>query len=99
MMSEKSEIGIELISDNCKFCPCLELETIELMAQKHHRCKHLQMCRAVLAYWKNGDFLKDLETEAKKCPNNGTEEMVVDVFGHRYVKDADKQGWTGVEIK
>ena len=90
-----SEIGIELISDNCKFCPCLELETVELMAQKHHICKNLQMCRAVLAYWKNGDFLKDLEKETMKCPNNGT----VDVFKERYVQDADKQGWHPVIVK
>ena len=90
-----SEIGIELISDNCKFCPCLEVETVELMAQKHHRCKNLQMCRAVLAYWKNGDFLKDLEKETMKCPNNGT----VDVFKERYVQDADKQGWHPVIVK
>ena len=57
-----SEIGIELISERCKDCPCLELETITLAGgKKQHRCMNLQMCRAVLAYWKEQEKFKGIE--------------------------------------
>lgn len=89
-----SEIEIELISENCKYCPCLELETIQTL-KTHHRCKNLQMCRAVLAYWKNGDFFKDLEVKVNESPNNGT----VKFERVRYIPDEDRQGCHPVIVK
>ena len=37
-----AEIGIEMISESCKECPRLELETQRRMGTIVHRCKNLQ---------------------------------------------------------
>ena len=56
-----AELGIELISEMCKECPRLELETQILMGNKSHRCKNLQLCREVLGFWKEKNRIHTLQ--------------------------------------
>jgi len=59
----RNEIEIELISELCKDCPRLELETVALYreTQLHHRCRNLQFCREVLGFWKYKNRIGSLE--------------------------------------
>ena len=62
------EMQVELINEKCMDCPRLELETVERMCQKSHRCKNLQFCREVLGFWKENSRINELEiTERRKA--------------------------------
>ena len=56
-----AEIGIEMISESCKECPRLELETQMRMGTSVHRCKNLQLCREVLGFWKSKNRISTLQ--------------------------------------
>lgn len=62
-----SEMKIELISEKCRECPRLELETQDRMGTKNHRCKNLTMCREILGFWKVNHGIAELEiTETRE---------------------------------
>lgn len=66
-MSNDEMMKIELISEECRECPRLELETQDRMGTKNHRCKNLTMCREILGFWKNKSRINFLEiTEYKE---------------------------------
>lgn len=59
------EIGIELVSERCKECPRLELETAWIGSHMRHRCMHLQFCRQVLGFWKDQNRINEVELVQK----------------------------------
>jgi len=61
-----SEMKIELISEKCRECPRLELETQDRMGTKNHRCKNLPLCREVLGFWKEHNRIDELEITERK---------------------------------
>ena len=48
----KISIDVEAVMEKCTACPRLELETIRTPYREDvHRCKHLTVCRSVIAVW------------------------------------------------
>jgi hypothetical protein len=65
-----SEMKIELISEQCKECPMLDLETLDLLGgNKSHRCRHIQACRKILGYWKEKNRIEELKIEYEEKRN------------------------------
>lgn len=66
-MSNDEMMKIELIREDCKECPRLNLETQERMGKKIHRCSNLPLCREILGFWKHQNRINALEiTEYKE---------------------------------
>ena len=64
---KNNEMKIELISEMCKECPRLNLETQDRMGKKTHRCSNLPLCREILGFWKHQNRINALEiTEYKE---------------------------------
>ena len=64
---KNNEMKIELISEMCKECPRLNLETQDRMGTKTHRCSNLPLCREILGFWKHQNRINALEiTEYKE---------------------------------
>ena len=49
----KIPIEVEVIMPQCKDCPRFEIETISLMKEDLHRCKHVNLCRIIIDLWEH----------------------------------------------
>lgn len=77
-----SDVKIMLISDRCKDCPNLELETIKNpVSHNIHRCKHVQFCRKILGFWKEQSRIEELEITQYKDVSAKEEEEFLPLFG------------------
>lgn len=47
----KIPIEVEVVMEQCKDCPRLELETAQMPMINIHRCKHVQLCRTIIELW------------------------------------------------
>ena len=62
----KNELKIELVSELCKECPRIELETRSIGSHVYHRCKNIQLCRQVIGFWLEKNKLHELEVTYMK---------------------------------
>lgn len=51
MKTMKTKIDVEVVMEQCKDCPRLELETAQMPMINIHRCKHVQLCRTIIEIW------------------------------------------------
>ena len=49
----KIPIEVEVVMPECKDCPRFEIETISLMKDDLHRCKHVNLCRIIIDLWEH----------------------------------------------